>query len=370
MNRATGLVVAAALFLGGCSDGGEDESERDDTLDTGAATLPRLADIGLYADTAPVNAPLPTNPELDPDSDRYIAKIAEIAQDPQSPPVLAYGQYSTTVFIAAADTPRTDVTLTCGGDDAWQIGVTTLSDVPIPAHAIPAQDSDGADNPIPPTGCGDQADQDNHLVILDLAQGCEYDLWQARRENGRWLASWANAIPLDSDGIYPTGLSTRGSGFAFLGGVVWPEELINGRIDHALVMSYPLTRSGGPVAPATESDGWSDDPAALPEGAWLRLDPALDLDTLALTPVERTLARAMQTYGIYLVDDGGGIQLYAIDPDSVQGNPYAGILNSDEDYEIIDGIPWERLQVLRLPPQDPDFRQRLVVADNGCAHFR
>ena len=373
MNRYLVPLLLTTLLVA-CDGGGEDgapgtsrDGDTDATVGTKPDALPAFADLDLYADDAPVNAPIPAGAPLDPESADYVAKIAEIAADPDTPPVLAYGQYSSTVFTADTDTPRRDVHLTCGGP--WGLGVDTLADVPIPDYAEAAWDADGADNPVPTGGCGENADQDNHLIILDLANRCEYDLWQARKENGRWVASWANAIPLDSSGIYAHGLSTRGSGFAFAGGLVWPDELNTGEIRHALVMSYPLTRAGGPVPPASESDGWSSDPAALPEGARLRLDPTLDLGSLPLTPVERALARAMQTYGIYLVDDGGNPQLYAVDPASVSRFPYDH-LDLAEDYERLDGIPWDKLQVLQLPSQDPDFQDHLALPDDGCATFR
>ncbi len=201
-----------------------------------------------------------------------------------------------------------------------------------------------------PSGCGDEADQDNHMVILDLVNRCEIGLWQARREGGTWVASWGNSISLDSDGVFPGGLSTRGSGFPFLGGVIWPDEMIDGEITHKLAFSYPFTRSGGPVAPATDSDGITDDPDALPIGAILQLDPDLNLTTLGLTDHEMTIATAMQVYGIILVDTGGadGIGLYAIDSVSVQGDLYEGSLPSG-DFVPLPNIPLDSFRVLALP---------------------
>lgn len=74
-------------------------------------------------------------------------------------------------------------------------------------------------------------------VVVDLDARCEYDLWQARRSDGGWEASWAGGISMDGDGAYPHGMSTRGSGLASLGGVIWPDELQSGRIEHALAFS-------------------------------------------------------------------------------------------------------------------------------------
>ena len=64
--------------------------------------------------------------------------------------------------------------------------------------------------------------------------------------------------------------------------------------------AIPFVRAGGPWAPATASDGAYDDPAAIPMGARLQLDPAIDIDALGLPPYEATIAKALQTYGMYV----------------------------------------------------------------------
>ncbi|RMG84227.1 MAG: hypothetical protein D6708_17315 [Candidatus Dadabacteria bacterium] len=297
--------------------------------------------------------------------------------------VIQVRQYSSPVYFADATTPRQAVELPCG--PWWDLGVARMTGVPLPAWAEPADDVDGAgENPAPADAatCGEDADQDNHLIVLDLVTRCEYDFWQFRWVDGRAVASWGNAISLDSDGIYQGGLSTRGSGFAFLGGLIWPDELAAGRIEHALVFNYPYTRAGGPVAPATATDGVWDGtepeiralagPGALPmpEGARLQLDPGLDLDSLELTPYEKAIARALQEYGMFLADTGGssGIGLYAIDPRSVQGNPYDGVL-PDEDFVPLPHIPLDRFRVLKTGPMDLDWQDKGVLSPGACAAF-
>ncbi len=301
----------------------------------------------------------------------YKRQVQGLVDNAGTPPTFTMnlGQFSSTVFFATEKTPRVDVTLPCG--PFWELGVSKLLGVPIPSYAVASNDSDGADAPVPPGGCGEDANQDNVMVLMDLQSRCVYELWQARKEQGAWVASWGTAISMDSTGIYPNGMSARGSGFSFPGGLVWPDELAAGSIDHALVMSIALTKAGGPVPPATDSDGEVTDPAAIPEGARVRLDPTLDLSALQLTAVERTLAKAMQEYGIYVVDNGGseGLGLYGVDPDSVEGNPYTTTLG-DADFPVFPGIPVDRLQVLKLPPQDADYQSKLKPAENACARFQ
>lgn len=323
-------------------------------------SLPDFSDLKLYSNDSPFNQPIAEDAEIDPKSKRYIKTFKKAA-----PLLINLKQYTAPVYIAGSSTPRYDVELPCGL--YWEIGVTRLLDVPIPDWAEPGNDSDGV---IPPVGCGEDSDQDNNMVVLDLDTRCEYDFWQMRQENGKWVASWGNAISMDSDGVYPFGVSTRGSGFAFLGGFIWPDELKKGEISHALVFAYPYTKAGGPVAPATDSDGTVKSKTALPEGARLRLDPSLDLDALGLTPAEKAIAKALQVYGMYLVDNGGesGIGIYAVDPRSVLNNPYEGIL-PDEDYPELSGIPLNKFQVLKLPKQDRQWRKKLNIVNTGCNNF-
>ena len=324
------------------------------------ASLPDFSDLKLYSSDSPFNQPIEADAEVDPKSKRYIKTFKKAA-----PLLINLKQYSSPVYIAGSSTPRYDVELPCG--EYWEIGVNRLLDVPIPDWAEPGNDSDGV---IPPLGCGEDSDQDNNMIVLDLDTRCEYDFWQMRLEDGQWVASWGNAISMDSDGVYPAGLSTRGSGFAFLGGLIWPDELKKGEINHAMVFAYPYTKAGGPVAPATDSDGTVKSKTALPEGARLRLDPSLDLDALDLTTAEKTIARALQVYGMYLVDNGGesGIGIYAVDPRSVQNNPYEGLL-PDEDYPELSGIPLDKFQVLKLSKQDKKWRKKLGLVNTGCNNF-
>lgn len=347
------VVLASTLLVQGCN--GDEPPAVDTSTPTpgGAvaqepAALPERASLQLYSPDSPLNQVVPTDAALDPNSDGYVALIVQAVQDGDF--VIELKQYSSPVYFADSSTPRTDVWLACASP--WGMGEEYIRDVPVPAFAEPANDKGGASNPIREGECGEYAGQDNQMVVLDTDARMEYDFWQARRENGRWVASWANSISMDSTGIYPNGMSARGSGFSTLSGLIWPDELNKGRIDHALVLSYPYPKAGGPVPPATESDGTSDHEYALPEGARVRLDPALDLEGLDLTPAEKTIARALQEYGMFLVDSGGsvGVSIEAVDPRSVRGNPYQGLL-PDVDLPQLENIPVDRFQVLELPPQ-------------------
>lgn len=282
---------------------------------------------------SPFHQPIGPDPEIDPDSDAYIERLTEVAEETGFN--LAVRSFSVTVFEARPEDPVYDVQLTA----EWAPH-QTLGPVPIPRHAVPDPEDDG------------------HMVVVDSSSGCAFEFWQARRVGDRWAASWANSISLDSNGIYSQGGAARAGGSSLLEGLIWPEELRTGRIRHALVFAYGETRAGGPVPPATSSDGWSWDPQALPQGARLQLDPAFDVSTLP--DWQQPIARALQEYGMFLMDTtGGDISLFALNPLTLASDPYEDLIPDSvwfgdrpgaRDWARLD-IPAQAFRVLKLPPQ-------------------
>lgn len=286
-----------------------------------AATGPPVPRGRLFSPTSPFNRAISRNAPIDPRSDEYVAGLAEAAD--RAGFVIAVGRYTVPAYRASGRTRRYRVALTA----SWA-----------PQRAI-------ARVPIPPAARPDPA-SDGHLAILDSSNGCEYDLWKAQKQGRTWTAAWGNATSFTGPGVYPGGLSARGSGFALLAGLMWPNELKRGRVDHALIFSYPYTSRAGFVSPATESDGASDRPDALPEGARLQLDPTFDIRSLP--EYKQRVARALQLYGMYLADTGGNnVSLYAVNPQSYPRNPYRGVLPRG-DYVDIRDIPIDRFRVIKL----------------------
>lgn len=278
--------------------------------------------VKLFSDASVFNRKIAPDARVDESSALMVKSLVE-AQSTRGM-LVAKGSYSVAVYYADANTPRYDVRRVA----SWA-GGTTLNDVPIPDYAVPDPG-------------------EGHMAIIDLSTGYEYDLWLAKKSGGAWTAGWANRISYGGDGVYPDGLAARGSGIALTAGLIWPEELKRGRIDHALIFSYPFTKAKKYVYPASKTDGTSTRADAIPEGARVQLDPDLDLDTLGLTSYERTIALALQEYGMILCDTSGGpIELEAVNPISAWGDSYAGLL-PNETYVFLRKIPAERLRVLDI----------------------
>lgn len=326
-----------------------------------AGTTPSATSVGAdkaasrwFGETSPLNVPIPADAKVDPRSPTMVAGLVHAAE--QKGWAVSASRWTVSVYYAGRRTPRRNVRLTAPWRPRdWMLGV------PIPEAARPD-----------PAG-------DAHLAVIDTRRRCFYELYGASRAaDGSWTAEWANRGSTKGPGIQPWGLSTRASGFANFAGLVRPSELAAGAIRHALVFGYPFTKAGGPVRPATASDGRpaTESGAAtgtprptealpLPQGARVQLDPALDLDALALEPWQRTIARALQVYGMYLGDTAGTLALYAVGRQSWPGNPYARHWG-DAEYAYLPTELVRHLRVLALPPQ---YAPRARVADSRCARM-
>jgi hypothetical protein len=370
--RWSPLVLLMVVFLVVC--GGSDADDpfdiEDETPDPPPAdttttptatekpdTLPWFSSLSLFSAESHFNKRIGANPVIDPDSDEMIQGfIAERVFQVQ------LTEFSTPVYFADAETPKVEVSVPCGS--FWETGVTRMIGVPIPTHAQPGNDASGTS---PPVGCGEASDQDNNMVVLDLANRCMYEFWQARTAGNAWTASWGNSLSMDGTGIYDKGLSIRAAGWAFLGGVIWPDEIANGQVDHALVFSYPKAGTNGPVPPATEHHGSYGGSDQIPEGALLQLNPDLDLSTLGLTAYEMPIARALQEYGLYLsdrTDEGTG--LYAVDPLSVSTDPWAGMVPQIDPWFELPNIPVDQMRVLEIPAQITGWEDNVDVVNSLC----
>ncbi len=326
------IALSAGLTIANCrrpSDGPNDAHDKAD---------PRVGGR-LYSSASPFNQAIPANPQLDPRSADYV-RLLERSKNEKGFN-MALSEWTVPAYFAQQNTTRHDVRI-AGFDEVRRV----MRGVPIPGNARPDPAEDG------------------HLTVIDPVTRCEYDFWGASKTSAGWTAKWGNVTSTADSAIYPYGLSSRATGFAPLAGMIWPTELRNGRIDHALVFAYPYTRSGGPVAPATSSDGRTTLAAALPQGARVQLDPSMDLDTLGLTPHERTIAKALQRYGMYLGDTGGALSLYAVNPQSFDTNPYSGIL-PDAAAIPLDKIPVNRFRVLKTGTQQA--KTKYAIVPSSCA---
>ncbi len=157
------------------------------------------------------------------------------------------------------------------------------------------------------------------------------------REQANWGAT-ATSLPLAA------GLITR-------------EDIGRERIDHVLAIGLAnrsgssIIRAGSFAAPAQRSDGKSLSPGSIPEGARLRLDPDLDLDSLSLSPFTRLIAEAAQRYGMIVQDGSQSTVVYAEDPSPMMREGWANFIQAKYGRHLAHAVaefPWEDLEVVQM----------------------
>jgi serine/threonine-protein kinase len=211
--------------------------------------------------------------------------------------------------------------------------------VPTEDHFRPDCDLDPV--PVPPGGAleGEEdyecrGDGDCHLIVVDRPRMKLFEMWRADIHGdtfrGGCLAVW------DMTRVYPPSgrgeqcTSADAAGFPIAPLLFDADEVAAGRIDHAIRFILPnaTIRAREYVHPATHGTrATSGPPDAPPYGARLRLRADHPLASL---PNEgaRTVARAMQRYGI-LLSDGGLVALTARS-DRFTRAKWAGLLGSTD----------------------------------------
>jgi hypothetical protein len=245
----------------------------------------------------------------------------------------------------------------------WGHNAITGMHIRVPAAARPAGGSDG------------------HMTVV-TPDGWEYDFWRAQAPpaNGGVLSfAWGGRVRIDGNGLRGNATAAH---FAGLAGVIRPEELAAGHINHALFIVLRCTGSGTsfgygvhqgrqswigsyvyPAAFGASNCGGHD--ANLPPlGARFRLAmPGSRIARLGLPRWKRAILLALARYGGYVGDTGGpGFALMTQSsstytsfgaPDRlVQVAQAAGIPGSHGRYAfpLAAGIEWQRYLQVVVPP--------------------
>jgi hypothetical protein len=279
---------------------------------------------GPYAEDSPWNLPIGPEPDYDKFSDRYVATLEEpFGCDPT--------QYAYTVYEVGPEAQDADVfvwgvfsRVGNAGRDLDLLKDVTVS-LPLPHDAKTSRGRDA------------------QIILVRPDTGDEWGFWKLQRQpDGSWRARNGYHYNTNWSGTPPTGFHSRGAGVPYLAGLVRPAEIRAGRIGHALAFGT-LNPNASYVYPATKSDG-QPGLAALPEGARLQLDPALgraDFDRWGLDRAGRVMARALQEYGMILVDGSGHTKIYVED---VRTANWGNLLDKD----TVRPIPFSAFRVLDL----------------------
>jgi hypothetical protein len=290
-----------------------------------------------YSKTSIWNIPIGPSPKYDPYS---LEMVSNLVLSHEGKIITAGEAYNYPVYFADAQSPRWDILCTINkctiaNSDQDVIRTDSVQNVPIPENAQPGEDTDA------------------RMIIIDKVTHTEYDLSKAQRTDTGWTTGTVSVYNILWDAT-PVMHSSRGSGIPAYAGLLRPWEIQQGRIEHALAFGYTEPAVEQCVFPASKTDGESSLYFAIPEGARLQLDPSLtdaDFDQMGLDKTGKIIARALQEYGMILVDDSGSLKIYVED---LINNPYATEEWTDPDLnltkETLYNIPYTAFRVLELPP--------------------
>ncbi len=166
---------------------------------------------------------------------------------------------------------------------------------------------------------------DSHMTILDPDGKHAHEFWYAKKSGGSFTAVSYAKIPLDGSGVNVSGYAshnsdyltygwgaTRAYGGSQLGGLIRKGEVTQGSIEHAIAVAIPARYLGGrAVWPATSDDQSSDYAGVIPMGTRFAIPPSVNVESLGLSPAHLRLARALQKYGLIVVDKSGSPCMYA-----------------------------------------------------------
>lgn len=241
--------------------------------------------------------------------------------------------FSITVLEADQDTPTRSFEPT----DDWYETECDDEAVPLP----PGGALEGED------GYACEGDGDCHLIVRDGASRRLFEMWRANIDGGTFyggcLAIWDLDRAYDDNGRGQGCTSADAAGLPIAPLLFSAEEVSAGHIDHAIRFILPNARIRHReyVAPATHSTGPTSGGAdAPPYGVRFRLRADYPLDALP-SDGARVVARALQTYGMFLAD-AGQIALTARD-DRFGTASWAGLLGprdlaalKADDFEVVE----------------------------------
>jgi hypothetical protein len=291
---------------------------------------------------SPWNVTIGDNPLVDKSSDVYVGQINTLYRK---------------------ITGKTDECFISTTRSNWGIALFFIDNIqPYPKHLFVSCHTDWgfpAAAPLPAWAIPDQS-EDAHLCIIDRKEGLEWDFWNVKGRYPQFTCGSSVLVNTFGAGAITSGHGCRESGFPLSAGLIRPEELAAGEIRHALVFGFD-GRNGWDqfVYPAITGCDEAFGPAGsliIPMGSRLQLKP--DRDISRLTPAARVVARALQSYGMLLGDEGDGrsMSIYMQTIGEVNGDKTADTWNTlwnglwtENDRQSLAQLRTSDFRVIELP---------------------
>ncbi len=287
----------------GTPDGAEDPDADGlpNVAEQAAGTNPRASDTdrdgtGDATDPDPLHAPAPVLPGAESCTVFPVTNVWNTPIDAR--PVRA----DSATLIGSIGTTRT-FHMDFGSNEEYGIPYQVV-DASTPRHAVSFEyddESDAGPYPIPDAPLI-EAGSDGHLLLVD-ADACRlYELYAAHQSGGAWYAGSGAQWDLASNALRPTDwTSADAAGLPIVPGLVRYDEVLAGRILHALRFTAPQTRRAY-IYPARHWASSSTSTSLPPMGLRLRLKATANLS--GLSHDARVIAVALQRYGMILADNG------------------------------------------------------------------
>ena len=176
---------------------------------------------------------------------------------------------------------------------------------------------------------------DRHLLAIDRDSCKLYELFAARRVDGRWHAGSGAVFDLGSNRLRPAGwTSADAAGLPIFPGLArWHELDDAGGIDHALRITIPISQRAY-LWPARHFASDRTEPWLPPMGLRLRVKAGFDISGFG--PQTRAILRAGKRYGFIVADNGSG--------GYITGAPSRGW--NDDDLHDLHDVPAAALEVV------------------------
>ncbi|HZX93457.1 MAG TPA: hypothetical protein VFE90_03005 [Myxococcales bacterium] len=227
-----------------------------------------------------------------------------------------------------------------GGPYGQPFMVVAPNQARVPMSFLYASQSEPGPYPFP----GDvpiQQEVDHHVTVLAQGECKLYETYNTVHEGFGFHADSGAVFDLISGAPRPDGwTSATAAGLPILPGMARYDEVVDhGEIRHALAFTAGGTAHAY-VSPATHSSGSTSAPFAPPMGLRVRL--RADFDLSRFHGASLVVLRALQKYGMFVTDTGGG-QFWAV----------AGSLDARwpvQDLDQLKTVPASAFEVVKLGP--------------------
>ena len=149
---------------------------------------------------------------------------------------------------------------------------------------------------------GQMTDGDRHAIVVDKTACRVYETWATHKDGTTWYAGSGATWNLKTNSLRPSGwTSADAAGLPILPGLLRYDEILAGRVDHAIRFTTNVTDKRF-IWPARHQAGSVNNLSYPPMGARFRLKKGYS--TAGLRADTLIVVKAMKAYGLVLADNG------------------------------------------------------------------